>query len=390
MRIIIVSSKSADSNVASSSHYSTLIKGFIHNGVDAMLLVLGGPKVDQDISGIYQNIPYKYLFRFKSSINLFNRIYSRLCHARAIMRFLEKEMRENESPVLILPSDNCKTIKTLSSFCVRNNIPFVLNRTEAPNGWDKRTSSYIKLMKIHYKYVRNMFVETPQLMEIYSKICDKEANISVVQTVIDCDDIEAFPKEECKPYIAFCGVISNEQKDGLLTLINAFKILSIEHSDLSFYIVGGSATNSHSYLEDIKKEIIKQNLSDKVILTGRVDRSQYVKYLKNALVLLNAKKKDSFNAYGISSKVIEYLYSGNPVVMSDADDLSNQLVDGKDVVLVKNDDAKEFYFAIHALLSDRQYSYEIGVNGYKVAKQIFDYRNETKKVIRILKSISYE
>ena len=378
MKIYVLTSDRVNAGGAAINHMSTLVKGFIANGGQSKLVSInyrGRSDEGNKLNVESDNILPKYIFWLGFSRRLF------AVHRNKCLRSLLKCIRD-EAPrgIVILATDNVSIIEFTSKQCADYGVMFILYRTEAPKGWDLKDAP-INLSH-YYRFVSRMFVETKELQKIYMQICSTSAVISVVTTAIDCDDIEKKKREKCGRFLAFCGVISNEDKDGLITLIKAFSLLKEYYSELKFYVVGGS--NSASYLAELKALVQELNLIDKVIFTGRIDRDKYVWYLKNAEVLLNGKKLWSKNALGISSKVIEYLFSGNAVVMSASDEFVEMLRDGEDVMFVKSDDPNEYCCAVTTLLENDELRRKIGHNGYLKAKDLFDYRKITYRIMQKL------
>ena len=84
------------------------------------------------------------------------------------------------------------------------------------------------------------------MQSFYKNILKPNASISVVYSSLDCSDIQFIDKMNDTPmYIAYCGLISSEEKDGLLLAIEGFSKKSEIIIMILFYIVGGNSNESY-------------------------------------------------------------------------------------------------------------------------------------------------
>ena len=81
----------------------------------------------------------------------------------------------------------------------------------------------------------------------------------------------------------------------------------------------------HSYYQELVSLVKDLGLEGRVYFSGEVGREEYINYLVNADLLMVAKPTGSYYGGGLSSKIIEYLFSGNPVLMVASDDYVNYL-----------------------------------------------------------------
>ena len=153
------------------------------------------------------------------------------------------------------------------------------------------------------------------------------------------------------------------------------------HNELYFYIVGDNC--NEPYYRSLKKTVHNLNIENKVIFTGQVSREKYIWYLKNAFLLINCKQPGGYNSYGLSSKVIEYLYSGNPVLMTKADEYKDILIDMRDVIFIEYCIDSFFNKVIWALANEQEVKI-IGEHGREKANIFLPYDKLGEKLLSIV------
>lgn len=383
MHIFIIFRERIHEYGAAINYYKTLAKGFKANEVSSSLISLNYPPRGNFTKGRIEGINYRYLLRGHKT-SLVNRFSQRLFLYPAIIFNICQCKLKYTDCILLFIVDNPLIIYISSKLSKYLKIPYYLLRTEIPSQMKVYNDMKIITNRLRkcYNNVSNLLVETKKLKEVYQDICRNDTKIQVFPTVIDCTDILQFQRNSNQEYLAFCGVISNEDKDGLLTLIKAFKLFNNKYPLVSFYIVGKS--QSSEYYNELKQEVVNLNLFKNIIFTGPIERTDYIQYLVNAAILVNGKKRESRNSYGISSKVIEYLYSGNPVIMSASDEFYEYLRDREEAYFIYNDDPYEFYNAFIYLYENFEIRKTMGQKGKEAAMRLFDYQLVTKKMINYM------
>lgn len=105
--------------------------------------------------------------------------------------------------------------------------------------------------------------------------------------------------------IMYAGALS--EKYGLRNLIEAF--LAADLGDTQLWLFGSG---------DFREEIEKYAQTDpRIRFFGRVPREEILEYEKQATLLVNVRSdSDAFTKYSFPSKVIEYMLSGTPLLMT--------------------------------------------------------------------------
>jgi len=318
--------------------------------------------------GFINNSYYEYVFSFKrNAASTINKIRGKiLLTLSLIYDCIRCEVKKDTvyiyhiaSPLFILIFSNIYRVKGIDTWLYRTEIPFDLFKKPQLN----------LVYKIVYSSIDNLIVETNKMKSFYRTILKPSASIYVLYSALDCSDIQYVKKENKIPkYITFCGVISSEEKDGLLLALEGFSNILNYYDELYFYIVGGHC--NELYYQSLKKRVHNLNIDNNVIFTDKVSREKYIWYLKNAFLLVNCKKPGGYNSYGLSSKVIEYLYSGNPVLLTRADEYQDLLSDTKNVIFIDYS-VESFCAKVIWLLNNESDAKKIGEQGMIKASDLF-------------------
>lgn len=85
---------------------------------------------------------------------------------------------------------------------------------------------------------------------------------------------------------------------------------------------------------------------------------------------------------GISTKLYEYMYAGLPVIVSDCVKSNKETVSKHKCGIVVNPFiTNEIITAIEKLMNDDKLAYEMGANGRKAVEELYNWKNEEKKLL---------
>ena len=97
-------------------------------------------------------------------------------------------------------------------------------------------------LKKHYKMFDGMIIMTKHLCNYYEKLTSKDAQLIHIPMTVEPERFQI--KVEESPikgdYIAYCGNIGQNEKDGVPILIEAFGIIKPYFKDLKLAIIGGT------------------------------------------------------------------------------------------------------------------------------------------------------
>lgn len=239
----------------------------------------------------------------------------------------------------------------------------------------------LKLYNWICKRCAGVFVISNKLRKYFINIGVNPEKIHVVNMTVDANRFVNIEKQETKPYICYCGTVSN-RKDGVDILLEAFGKIAKEFPGITLYILGG-----RPYLADNEKNdaiIEKYGIRDRVYMPGPVPGSEMPQYLKNAEVVVLSRPDNIQAAYGFPTKLGEYLMTSNPVVVTRVGELDDFLVDGKSCLFAKPGDAQDFADKLKWVLEHPAEAKIIGARGRMVAETSFNYKIEGKKIAEVI------
>ena len=202
-------------------------------------------------------------------------------------------------------------------------------------------------------------------------------------------DVSKFSESNQKPlpparYITYCGTL-NEAKDGVLTLMRAFALIKDNFEDVSLCLVGD--TYHKSQMPAFRQHAEALGITRRVVFTGNVSRDRLSSYLCQAEILALARPSSLQAEAGFSSKLGEYLATGNPVVITRTGEIENYLNDGESAYLVPPNDMQAFAQRLHHVLSHPDQARAVGQNGRLVAISKFDYRTNALRLQEYIHSL---
>ena len=372
-------------------------KGLIANKARVKVICLRAYQYPADYKGeiisksFFENIPYVYSPGTCQKGKTF--LKRRWLEVFGLLRgvfLIIKENKEEKIDVIIIHALNSyfyvlpfKFISTLLK------VPIIREQSEYPFVLKKKSilgklyaTFYINTV---YKLFDGMLVESERLHNYFKLKINKSGKLLIVPATIDPEQIlnesELKSKDE---YIFYCGSISKSKKDGVDILIYSFKKVLNEFPKIKLFISGFGSQEYIKFLNDIVNEL---NISENVQFLGKISRDKLVTYLKNAKILALAKETDKVQSGGLSSKVIEYLYTGNPVVLTDLKDITSHLHDKETVFFAKPDNIDSFADTLIYVLRNYETAKEVGIAGQKFALEYFDYKKHTKRIIKFIQNL---
>lgn len=385
--IVIVSTVPFPYGNASDNAIYTFMDGFQEHGCKGEVLCVNSnsPIEHKDVlpKGEYKGVSYRYLHGVTNKRgNIINYLRSHKSLRNFRFSHYIKRKCEQFNVTAVFVTHISKSFYDLSSICCCYGAKVVLTVCEYPeyliNFNEERALQFRNYAKNIDKYI----FETKTLQDYYKKVLKKNINSIVIPATMPFDDILECKRTTDDCYIAYCGSIHSEAKDGLSNIIRAFAICKKSNKDITLRFVG--RIGESSYFNELQNLIQELKINESVSFTGEVDRKQYVQSLINAKMMIVAKPKDSYYGGGLSSKVIEYLFSGNPVLMVDSDDYVYYLTHLENVYFVSDNSPETLSNALSYLLEHPVIMERIGRNGKDYALEKFNYHKLTKPLLDFL------
>lgn len=235
-----------------------------------------------------------------------------------------------------------------------------------------------------------LYVINNKLVTYFNKYLNNKIPITVINMIVDPGRFKEIgqKKNDQRRYIAYCGVL-NSVKDGVDTLVKSFIAASKSGkipNNVSLCLIG--EFSNERFKDMINELITKAAVEDKVILTGRLERSEIPAYLKNAEALALARPSNKQSEGGFPTKLGEYLATGKPVIITDTGEISLFLKDGENAFIAEPGSIQSFTDKMAEVFSNYQHAIEIGKKGRTLVENEFNYLRQAEKLAHFIKSLS--
>ena len=229
-----------------------------------------------------------------------------------------------------------------------------------------------------------VFALTEVEKEQYLKMGVEEDRIEIVPLGINIEEYSDLPEEgifrekfnisKDDKLIIFIGRV--HEIKGLDLLIDAFKELADSESDVKLAIVGPD----DGYMDALNLRIAECDLSDKVIVTGPLYKSEKQEALVDCDLFVMPSKYESFTTSGL-----EAMACGKPLVLTKNNHI-HDWVDGS-VGLACDDDKMSLKDAMAEVLFDEELSNKFGMNGRRLIQEKYNWDMINEQILNIYESI---
>lgn len=180
----------------------------------------------------------------------------------------------------------------------------------------------------------------------------------------------------------YTGSLS-ERKDGVLSLVAAFRQLLDTHPDIRLDMYG------HGYpheAEAVRELIGRQDLADVVRLHAAIPASEVPAVLRGASALVLCRPSSKQATGGFPTKLAEYLAAGRPVVVTRTGDIGLYLENGVSAYLVPPDNVEAFAEGMRRVVDDPAEAERIGRAGWEVGRRHMDVETAARRFLAWVES----
>jgi len=269
-------------------------------------------------------------------------------------------------------------------------IPFIIDKTEYPNGYFKMSAFRKKIENFKLKMFDGFIVITNELERFYLQITKYEkSKYFLLPMTIDSERYIGVEKDkDSKRYIAV--VFGTHNRDGLFESVVAYhkycKLKGEFYLDL--ILIGDFLGLCKSFPEcnQILNYIKDHNLEKSIEFKGLMSINEVPKILMNAKCLLTTPLE--YISGGFPTKLGEYLLSGVPVVATSAGEIENYMTHNENIFLSNVMDIDSIAKNILFIDLNENEAKIIGESGKKIALTVFNAETYSKKFIEFLNSFS--
>lgn len=320
------------------------------------------PKVGVSIEGLYPCRINNKLLAF--IISLFSTIW-----------FLLTKVKKQDRILLYGSSEYLPLLLMLR----RHQTSFEV--TECPDLFHPQTYPFF-IYKWLWKYIEHIFVISGNLKQYFVDHGINPKRIDIINTIVDSSRFDGIIHNPQEKYIAYCGNVNKDSKDGVFDLIKSFVRYHESFNDRKLYIIGPivSEEEKQKYIEYLKLF----NTEEYVNFSGLVPPSKIPELFVNAEMLVLARPDNIQAKYGFATKIGEYLLSGRPNVLTNVGNISDFLVDGENAFIAEPGDIKSIALKMMNVSSDPLKAIEVGKRGKETAMQYFNSDIETEKLTYLM------
>ena len=169
-----------------------------------------------------------------------------------------------------------------------------------------------------------------------------------------------------RPVVGSLAVFRN--KKGLEVLLSAFRLLLEHFPTAHLLLVGYVIASEQNHFDEL---VAKYELAGKFTLTGRIPKSEALRYLRAMDVFAFSSLHD-----GCPNAVLEAMLAGLPIVATRSGALPEMIEDGKEGLLVRTGSAVELCEALVKMLSTQDGGLEYGQRARELVLTRFAPRQE--------------
>ena len=268
-------------------------------------------------------------------------------------------------------------MRKISNYCNQNGIKCIADVTEWYSA-KKRGISYFVFkgldtslrMRLFHKKMDAMIVISSYL-ERYYRNCN---NVILIPPLVDLTDNKwkRTIKENSGECLKLIYAGSPVNKDRVDILIKALKLIE---RPCSVEIVG---ITKEQYIKHFPEDKLFIENNKNIYFRGRVSHIETIEHIKNSDYACYFREKDRMTNAGFSTKFVESISCGTPVITNNTSDVLNYAKNHSNAIIVDSIDTTVISKAI-----------ESANKSMFVDRTLFDYRNYYMPFIGMFKSLGY-
>ena len=352
-KVLIFTSEPFPMGMAASNRIISYAKGFIKHGQAVEVICFRTTEPPDNVKnektkGVYEGVKFRYLtYNTVKSQGFIGKRKDEIYAYIRLIFFGLKYM--NKSTLSVFYSSHTTPAVILHMIKLLKGGIILKEENEHPTVRLRLKNKIEKLLfrQLHYQMFDGLLLITETLIDYFKSGPLAKKPMLHVPMMIDFERFDLNIAEHKKTNkIVYCGELTIG-KDGVDILLKAFKIIAGRYNQYNLSLYGWALPVEKNKLENLVKEL---ELEERVYFHGQVDRDTITEKLLLASVLV-LPRPDSIQArHGFSTKLGEYLATGNPVLATSVGEIPNYLTDERDIFLAQPGDvislAKKLLFII--------------------------------------------
>lgn len=369
---------------ASTARVTGYARGLQAAGEDVLVLCLGTSEpsppetpLNTEVRGVAHGVAFEYTCGSTArSTSFWRRRWSRVRGLAGAARTIHRLRAAGPVEAVLLYSQSSLDAAAMRLASRRARALYIVDVCEMPFHTLKGVR-FGKLRKSLYdrtffRWFNAAIVISEPLRRHVARFGARGTAILTAPVMVDTDVFR--PREgavDSTPLVTYCGLL-NQDKDGVVTLMEAFRSVAQEVPDVMLQLVGD--TYHGTCIPEFRAIADELGVAERVTFAGTIARSEIPGCLVRASVLALARPRSPQADTGMPTKVAEYLASGVPTVLTQVGEISRFLENGVSAYLVPPDDVPALAEALRRVLLNRDEAVAVGLRGRDVAVRHFDQR----------------
>ena len=387
--VVIITSVPFPNGFAPSSRIMAYAKGFAENNYSCEVVVIkpNNEKSNKGFKteGFFEGVKYKFPGNIinANEKNIFRRqIQYQYSVIKSLVFIVYNYIIKKKSNIIIYYGTDVFVELQLTILSNLFNVVILKEQSEKPLLYNSFKLLPIKIVKfLYFKFIfkryNGILAMTEPIKTYFNTIGISLDKILLINHTVSLYRFDNKLVNNIKPYFAFTGSL-NEQKDGILSLLEALAIVKLKFTEIKLKIAG---FGSKSDVKLFKEKMEDLGLDKNVDYLGSIQSDDAIKLIQNATGLMSLRPNSIQAEYGFPTKVVEYLATGNPVITTLTGDLRLFLINNENSFITLPGDIKGFAKQWVTLLQDLDNAKKVGAQGKQLTINIFNPKIQTKKII---------
>ena len=263
---------------------------------------------------------------------------------KSILKQLDKIRKTNHLTHVITYQSPTYSIalKKIAIWCKKNNVQYIVNCADIPifdaQPFPKRLVMKLNWHKIHKynkEYADGIIAVSKYIEEFYHKNGRKSIVVPPLFNKLNRKNAIVRDREEVVTFIyagtpfiqANNGIKPSGMKDRLDKIIDLFITLDESEKNFKFIIVG---INKSEYLTAVPRHKKPLEGNDKIIFVGKQSHDITLKMVADSDFSINYRDANNMTLAGFSTKIVESISIGTPIVMNDVEKIRDYLEEDKE------------------------------------------------------------
>ena len=200
----------------------------------------------------------------------------------------------------------------------------------------------------------------------------------------DFEKMYAFPDLPAGNYLMYCGTIYYEEViEFIIKIFIRLKEEYIYTGNLLLVISGDQEQNWEKLMCFVKKTAFKKDITIKSNITHDELMQQY----KAADILIIPLRNTIQDKARFPHKIGEYTASKRPILSTNIGELKSYFKDGESAILVDEYSIDAYYKRLSEVLPQKDLLTEIGLKGYKIGIDNFNYKTQGVKLFEFINTL---